>query len=145
MNLHARHLSSEEETELDELLLDGLELLPIQEQGDEHFVVLAIHMVLEAVRMGEPLPRKMSMEDVSAQLGCVYGEQLCLIHGWEWVYLTIDESYEGVAVANTERNKALFPIPSIHRWSQPIHLNRCLSLLEDIGTDIEHEGFLLLH
>ena len=145
MNIKARSLKTDEEEELDRYLLSGLELLPVQNQMESHFLILAIQLVLEAIRMGEKLPQDISMEEFCTQLGIVYGEQICLFYGWDWIKLDIEGKYDGIAVANSERTQALFPIPSIHRWMNPKNQNRSLSLFEEIGSLAERDFLQILH
>ena len=140
-----RKLSASEETELDLLLISGLEILPIQQQNEKRFILLAMHIVLEAIRMGESYPNDLSHDDFCARMGAVYGEQLCMLLNWNWVYLTIEQSYEGAAVMNPERTKALFPIPTIHRWTQQNNSNRCLILFEELEISSEQKGFFIVH
>ena len=140
----SRRLTSVEEIELDELLIAGLERLPIQKQNQERFIVLALHMLLEAIRMGEALPKDLSFDDFCAQMGVVYGEQLCLLFGWEWTYLTLENSYEGAAVMNPEGTCALFPIPALYRWTKIPNPNRCLILFEELEEPKEFHGFTIL-
>ena len=145
MERRVRHLNVSEESELDSLLIAGLELLPIQKQNAERFVLLAVHLILEAIRMGESLSREISHDDFCAQIGVVYGEQLCMLLHWDWVYLTLEDAYEGAAVMNPERTMALFPIPTIHRWTQHQNANRCLVLFEEVESLSEQKEFLVLH
>lgn len=144
MERSTRKLSREEEEELDTLLIAGLELLPIQKQNHERFLLLALHMLIEAVRMGEPLPERVSLDDFCAQMGVVYGEQLCMLLHWDWVYLTLGETYEGAAIMNPERTCALFPIPTLYRWTQIKNSNRCLILLEELEGSQESDGFTIV-
>jgi len=145
MDRKVRKLSNSEEAELDMLLISGLELLPIQQQNEERFILLAVHLLLEAIRMGEPLPQEIAHDDFCAQMGVVYGEQICMLLHWDWVYLTLGNSYEGAAVMNPERTKALFPIPTIHRWMQLKNPNRCLVLFEELESSHEERGFSIVH
>ena len=144
MERTVRKLNPAEEAELDILLIAGLELLPVQRQNEERFVLLAVHLLLEAIRMGESPPREITHDDFCAQMGVVYGEQICMLLHWDWVYLTMGSVYEGAAVMNPERTMALFPIPSIHRWTQHQNSNRCLVLFEELESSPEHSGFVLL-
>lgn len=145
MDRKVRKLNDSEEVELDTLLISGLELLPIQQQNEERFVLLAVHLLLEAIRMGEPLPQNIDHDDFCAQMGVVYGEQICMLLHWDWVYLTLGNSYEGAAVMNPERTKALFPIPTIHRWTQQQNTNRCLVLFEELESSHEEHTFSIVH
>ena len=145
MERKVRKLYDSEEAELDSLLISGLELLPIQKQNEERFILLAVHLLLEALRLGEPLPSSLTHDEFCAQMGVVYGEQICMLLHWEWVYLTLGDSYDGAAVMNPERTMALFPIPTIHRWTQRQNPNRCLILFEELESSIVQENFTLLH
>ena len=144
MERTVRKLNPSEEAELDVLLIAGLELLPVQRQNEERFILLAVHLLLEAIRMGESPPREITHEEFCAQMGAVYGEQLCMLLRWDWVYLTMGNAYEGAAVMNPERTMALFPIPSIHRWTQRQNLNRCLVLFEELESSPTKTGFVVL-
>ncbi|MAA80460.1 MAG: hypothetical protein CL916_14485 [Deltaproteobacteria bacterium] len=140
-----RRLNTSEEAELDSLFIAGLEILPIQKQNEERFILLAVHLILESIRMGHSLPQDMSHDDFCAQMGVVYGEQLCMLLQWDWVYLTLGTSYEGAAVMNPDRTAALFPIPTIHRWTQQKNSNRCLVLFEELESYPEQKKFVILH
>lgn len=145
MDRKVRKLNTSEEAELDLLLISGLELLPVQKQSEERFILLALHLLLEAIRMGEPLPQRLAHDDFCAQMGVVYGEQICMLLHWDWVYLTIGDSYEGAAVMNPERTMALFPIPTVYRWTQQQNSNRCLVLFEELESSTVQDTFVVLH
>ena len=145
MERKVRRLTTSEETELDLLLIAGLERLPIQKQSEERFVLLAVHLLLEAIRMGEPLPQGLAHDDFCAQMGVVYGEQICMLLHWDWVYLTIGDSYEGAAVMNPERTMALFPIPTIYHWTRQENPNRCLVLFEELESSPVQNNFVVVH
>ena len=138
-------LSTEDAQEIDTYFIYGLELLPIDhEQQTEEFVVLAIHMLLEAVRMGEPLPQGVSLEDFCTYLGVVYGEQICLRYGWEWKQVALS-SYQGAGVRAPNENAVLFPIPAMYRWTRTENPNRCLTLYEEIKGLAQENSFRVLH
>ena len=141
----ARKLTEEEEAELDMLLLAGLELLPIQDQSQSDFIVVAMHLLLEAVRDDPALRKEMREDDFCARLGIVYGEQICLHRGWEWIYLTIRNRYEGIAVSNEERNLVLFPIPAVFQWTKSSERNRCMELFAEIKNMSSTGDFQILH
>ena len=139
-------LSSEDDQELDAHLIYGLELLPIdhnQQTGD--FIVLAVHMLIEALRMEEPLPAGVNIEDFCTQMGVVYGEQICMEYGWEWKQVKVTNGYEGVAVVAPDMYTLIFPIPSIYRWIKSDSVNRCITLFKELET-LESAGQLrVLH
>ena len=145
MERRARNLDPTEESELDTLFLAGLELLPIENQEQPDFIVVAIHLLLEAIRMGEPLPKALTRNDFCSQLGAVYGEQICLQFGWDWLYLMIEGKYEGAAVANPERTRVLFPIMALYQWGKEGVENRCLHLFKEIANQESSTGFQILH
>lgn len=141
----ARQLTAVEETELDMLLLAGLELLPIQDQSQPDFIIVAMHLLLEAVRDDSAHRKDLSIDDFCARLGIVYGEQICLHRGWEWIHLCIHDRYEGVAVSNAKRNRVLFPIPSVYQWTKLSERNRCMEIFTEIKNMDDTVGFHILH
>ena len=139
------NLSIEDAQEIDTYFIYGLELLPIDhEKQTEDFIVLAIHMLLEAVRMGEPLPQGVSLEDFCTYLGVVYGEQICLRYGWEWRQVVLS-SYQGAGVRSPDENAVLFPIPAMYRWTRTENSNRCLALYEELKSQTPDQAFRVLH
>ena len=137
-------LSDADAEEIDTFFIYGLELLPIDhDKQSEEFVILAIHMLLEAVRLGEELPKGVSMEDFCTYLGVVYGEQICIRYGWEWMQIRM-HNYEGAGVVSPSGKTVVFPIPSMYRWTKTENTNRSLVLYEEIGNRTE-EGWHVLH
>ena len=137
-------LSDEDAQEIDNFFIYGLELLPIDhDKQTEEFIVLAIHMLLEAVLLGEDLPKGVSEEDFCTYMGVVYGEQICLRYGWEWGQIDV-QGYQGAGVISPSKNSVVFPIPAIYRWSKTTHKNRSLLLYEEIAT-LQEEKFQVLH
>ena len=145
MEYQSRKPTPLEEEELDGLLLSGLGILPIEDQSQPHFIFIAIHLLLEEIRKATVLPKGLSIDDFCAQLGVVYGEQLCLTFGWDWIYLTITDRYEGIAVANPERNVVFFPIPNLFQWTKKSEQNRCMDLFTEIKNRKYGTDFQILH
>ena len=144
MSMNVRRLSSAEEEQLDSWMLLGLECLPReQNQEAEHFVILSIHAIVQNIRAGVTLPQEHSQEEICHGLGAIYGEQFCLLHDWEWVYLSISGQEEGIAIVNQERNRALFPFSSMLRWSQKEHEHRSLVLWTALEENTLGASFLL--
>ena len=143
---HIRELTPEDDQELDACMIYGLELLPIDHEkqvGD--FIILSIHMLIEALRMGEPLPAGVSIDDFCTQMGVVYGEQICMKYDWQWKHIEMDNGYEGVAVISPDHLTLIFPIPSIFRWTKKENQNRTLVLWEDIDTRDPPTQLKILH
>ena len=129
-----RALEPQEEAELDRYLIHGLELLPVdyaQQKGD--FLLLAVQLVIEAVRLGEDPPQGVSLSDLSTWLGVVWGEELCARLGWGWKYVTMPAGFEGAAIVPEDGKGCCFPIHCIHRWATDTSTpNRCMLLLEEL-------------
>ena len=112
----SRSLDSEEEGDLDRYLLMGLELVPIPagvedlDRQDPALLVLGIGTLVDAVRSGLTLPDGLGVEEMSTSLGVLLGEELCRCVGWSWVYLTFEDGFEGLAVADSQGGLAMLPI-----------------------------------
>ena len=131
-----RSVSPEEEAELDRYLIHGLELLPIDlDKQEGRFVLLAMHMVIEAVRMGEALPAGVSSDDFCAWLGVVWGEEICALYGWSWAYIEFENGFSGACVMSVDQKHCCFPIHAVHAWIAPQKSpNRCLTLFEALES-----------
>ena len=112
-----RALSTVEEQELDTCLVHALELVPVDpSQQGEGFLVVGIHVFVEAVRAGEELPPGVSPEDAATWMGVLWGEELARQGGWEWCSLRMDNGLEGVALVDRNRSRACYPLHCLHRW-----------------------------
>ena len=129
-----RALDPQEESELDRYLVHGLELLPVDyEKQEGDFLLLAVHLVIEAVRLGEKPPKGVSILDLSTWLGVVWGEEICSRLGWGWKYVQMPTGFEGAAIVATDGKGCCFPIHCIHRWATDTNVpNRCMLLLEEL-------------
>ncbi|MGC6507434.1 MAG: hypothetical protein ACON4U_03415 [Myxococcota bacterium] len=116
-----RPLDDEEEAELERYFFMALELLPIDPttQGEEGFLIAACEMLINALRQGAEPPDGASQSDVALWLGVLWGEELCRLGGWNWIYLITDEGLEGAAVVDPRRSRAIFPIFAMSNWMQP--------------------------
>lgn len=144
MNMSVRRLSSREEEDLDSWVLLGLECLPKElNQEDEHFVIMSIHAIIQNIREGGAIPEEYSLEDISFGLGAIYGEQLCLVYDWEWMYLCVSEQEEGIAIVNKERTHALFPFSSMMQWTNKEYEHRSLVLWTSLEENNLEKSFLI--
>ncbi|MEC7987211.1 MAG: hypothetical protein VX278_18725 [Myxococcota bacterium] len=137
MEPNIRALNAEEEAELDRYLIHGLELLPIKyEEQEGDFLLLAVQMVIDAVRLGEEPPKGVSIADLCTWLGVVWGDELCDRLGWNWFYVRMPSGFEGAAIVAHDRKSCCFPIHCIHRWATDTTVaNRCMLLLEELGKE----------
>ena len=96
-----RPLDEEEEAELERYFFMALELLPIDPttQSEEGFLIAACEMLINALRQGAEPPEGASRSDVALWLGVLWGEELCRLGGWNWIYLT-RTWLEGAAVVD---------------------------------------------
>ena len=122
----SRSLSAEEEVELEQYLLMGLELVPLPEDigdidaRDPALLVLGVGALLDALRSGAELPEGLDIESVSTSLGVLLGEELCRVVGWTWRHLLFEDGFEGLAVASRDQGLAMMPIHYIYGLiSQP--------------------------
>jgi hypothetical protein len=116
-----RPLDSEEEAELERYMLMALELLPVDPttQSEEGFLIAASEMLINAIRQGAAPPEGVSLEDLALWLGVLWGEELCRLGGWSWIYLITDSGLEGIAVTDTRRSRVVFPIFAMAQWLKP--------------------------
>ena len=63
-------------------------------------------MLINALRWGAEPPDGASRSDVALWLGVLWGEELCRLGGWNWIYLITDEGLEGAAVVDPRRSRA---------------------------------------
>ena len=54
------------------------------------------------------------LEDIALGLGCLWGQSVCDMLGWEWAFITIEGS-DGIGVLSPSRSLAAFPMASIKR------------------------------
>ena len=129
-----RALDPEEESEIDRYLIHGLELLPIDyEKQEGDFLLLAIQLVLDAIRLGESPPQGVSISDLSAWLGVVWGDELCQRTDWSWRYITMPSGFEGAAIVSVDGKECCFPIYCIHTWATDGQSpNRCMLLFQEL-------------
>ena len=107
-----RPLTAEEEAELTERFALALELIPVQ--GDSaDFLIAGLHLVVEAVRAGRPVPRP--LDELAVDLGVLWGDELCRVAGWTWCYLTDETGLEGPAVSPADQSVVVLPVHFIHR------------------------------
>jgi hypothetical protein len=131
----SRKLNSEEEAELEHLLLLGLELVPLPEAlvdldaRDPALLVLGISAMMDAVRAGAPLPDGMALEDLSTCLGVLLGEELCRCSGWSWAYLVFEDGFEGLAVSDSRQGLAMLPIHYVYGLLMDPAADNTLSML----------------
>lgn len=116
-----RPLDPDEEAELERYLLMALELLPVnpETQDDDGFLIAATEMLVNAIRQGAAPPDAVSLEDIALWLGVLWGEELCRLGGWSWIYLITDNGLEGAAVVDQRRSRAVFPVYAMSNWMRP--------------------------
>ena len=137
-----RPLTDDEEAELTERFGSALGLVPVQ-NDDADFLIAGLNIVVEAVRAGRPVPRP--RDELAADLGVLWGDELCRVAGWSWCYLTLESGAEGAAVCPPDRALAVMPVHFIHRaftdaTRQPLALFRQLTS----GSSTAPPGGLLL-
>jgi len=138
-----RPLTDAEEAELTERFTSALALVPVQ-GDDADFLIAGLGIVVEAVRAGRPVPRP--RDELAADLGVLWGDELCRVAGWSWCYITLDSGTEGAAVCPPDQSLAVLPVHFIHRafsdaTRQPLALFRQLT---DGGSTAPPGGLLLL-
>ena len=112
-----RPLNSGEQSDLDLNMVMALELIPIDpNQQDEGFLVVGVHMMIEALRAGEALPVGVNADEIPVSLGVLWGEELCRMGSWEWAYACLDSGFEGACVHDPDLSRICFPIHCIQRW-----------------------------
>ena len=112
-----RPLNSGEQSELDLNMVMALELIPIDPaQQEEGYLIAGIHMMIEALRLGDDLPVGVNANEIPVCLGVLWAEELCRIGRWEWAYATLDSGFEGACVHDPELSRICFPIHCIQRW-----------------------------
>ena len=112
-----RQLSPEENKELDQYMVFAMELVPIVEDiQEEGFLIVASHLLIDSLRDGAPLPDGVSFDDVATWLGVLWAEELCRLSAWRWLYMTLDNGFEGVCVTDSESSRVCFPIHLIYSW-----------------------------
>lgn len=112
-----RQLSEEENKELDQYMVFAMELVPIVEDIQEDgFLIVASHLLIDSIRDGAPLPDGVSLDDVATWLGVLWAEELCRLAAWQWLYMTLDNGFEGVCVTDSEYSRVCFPIHLIYDW-----------------------------
>ena len=124
-----RPLTDDEEAELTQRFSSALMLVPVQ-GDDADFLIAGLNIVVEAVRAGRPVPRP--RDELAADLGVLWGDELCRVAGWSWCYLTLESGTEGAAVCSADRALAVLPVHFIHRafsdaTRQPLALFRKLA------------------
>ena len=112
-----RALTAAEELELDQFMAMGLEMLPVHpEIQQDGALIIAIHLVLDACRQGEPLPNGVDQQTLVLCLGVVWGEELCRIAGWRWEYCCLGNGLDGPIVVDDKRRRYCFPINCMVEW-----------------------------
>ena len=115
-----RVLNVDEETELEQYLLMGLELVPLPpglediDGRDPMLIALGISTMIDAVRSGAPVPDGLNIEDLATCLGVLFGEELCRVVGWSWAQLTLDDGFDGLVVSDEEHGLAMLPIHYVY-------------------------------
>ena len=109
-----RPLTAEEEAELSVLLTMGLERVPLPpgvddiDEVDPALLILGMADVIDAVAAGEPLDEDLSRPELAMALGALWGEELCRLAGWRWLYL--EGELEGPIVAPPRKGWAVLPM-----------------------------------
>ncbi len=133
-----RALSVEEEQELDERFGRALEWIPVQQPQQADVLIAGLALIVEAVRAGQPLPPplgELPLDELAADLGVLWGDELCRLAGWSWCYLTLESGTEGPAIVDPDRAAAVFPVHLLYRaLTRPAQPHRVLELLEKITT-----------
>jgi hypothetical protein len=125
----SRPLTDEEEAELTARFAAALELIPVQ-GDDADFLIAGLNIVVEAVRAGRPVPRP--RDELAADLGVLWGDELCRVAGWSWCYMHLESGLEGAAVCPADHSLVVLPVHFIHRAltdesRQPLGLFRQLT------------------
>ncbi len=121
-----RPLTDEESAELDVRFTAGLELIPLPPGaspglGPAGEVVLSqgISALVDAVQSGADTSKLPPMTELATTLGVVFGDELCRVADWSWVYLRFpDESerggLEGPAIVTPQRTHACMPVHMLY-------------------------------
>lgn len=138
-----RPLTDAEEAELTERFTSALGLVPVQ-GDDADFLIAGLNIVVESVRAGRPVPRP--RDELAADLGVLWGDELCRVAGWSWCYLILESGIEGAAVCPADQSLVVLPVHFIHRsfadaTRQPLALFRQLT---DGESSAPPGGLLLL-
>ena len=143
-----RSLTREEEQEIDRYLIFAMELVPIvPEAQEEGFLIVATHIMIEALREGQQAPSGVSLDDVVLWLGILWGEELCRVANWNWGYLSLENDFEALAVVDQNKGRACFPMHLIANWIQnKEQTNDCMTLFAGLfkGKPLAENGFVVL-
>ena len=107
-----RPLTEDEEAELTTRFAAALELIPVQ-GDDADFLIAGLNIVVEAVRAGRPVPRP--RDELAADLGVLWGDELCRVAGWTWCHITLETGLEDAAVCPADQSLVVLPVHYIHR------------------------------
>ena len=143
-----RQLSQEEENELNQYMVFALELVPIvQDIQEEGFLIVACHLLIDNFRDGAPLPEGVSTDDAATWLGVLWAEELCRLAGWRWLYMTLDNGFEGVCVIDENRSRVCFPIHLIYSWMcDKEKTNECMEFFAKMckGKPLSKNAFVVM-
>jgi hypothetical protein len=92
-----------------QLAAQGAARLGNLENASPAEVVARIHERVGSIR---PLGGG-NLDEESAALGCLWGEQICAAHGWTWVVLTRADE-EAYAIVPADRRFSIFPTIFMH-------------------------------
>ena len=143
-----RPLSAEEESELDRYLIYAMELVPIvQEIQEEGFLIVATHLLIDNLRDDADLPSGVSVEDAVVWLGVLWGEELCRLSSFGWLYVKLDSGFEGVAIVDENNSRVCFPIHVIHSFVHNKKMtNDCMGLFARLfkGESLSQNAFVVM-
>ncbi|WP_150107464.1 hypothetical protein [Pedosphaera parvula] len=72
----------------------------------------AIARALVQVFRAKKKPSPKTIENLAINLGCLWGQTICDVLGWEWCYVTLDES-GAYAIVNSKRSHMVAPMEFI--------------------------------
>lgn len=84
--------------------------------------------------------KEVSVEDLPILLGCLWGDQICAAHDWQWVtlkYKLPDSTWEGDAVVSPDRSLCILPYAYVHECAKDPRLDVTIgSSIRLIGTKV---------
>jgi hypothetical protein len=109
-----RRLDEEEQEELVFLLQGALELIPLVEDINvPEQVVRSIRQFIDETRKKGYSPEK--LEEISFQVGALWGDQLHRELDWPWVHLAYEDGFDGYAIVSPDRSLVCFPMHLVYK------------------------------
>ncbi len=103
-----RPLNTDERKEVDLFVAEGFKRLGLEPATGSDEVQQAIldRLCAEVGLSGHSSEERLSLY---LELGCLWGQTLCTVLGWEWALVSLDENeYYGIVTQN--RSHAIFPL-----------------------------------